>query len=50
MTDQPQNTADDEQPDSSRSDSPTRHGDPAQTDHPTGEDQAAENAETELPG
>jgi hypothetical protein len=28
----------------------TRDGDPAATDHPTGEDQAEENAATELPG
>ena len=50
MTDQSQNTADDKQSQSARPDSPTREGDVTHTEHPAGEDQAAENAETELPG
>ena len=50
MTDQTPGTADDEQTDSTRQDRPTREGDVTHTEHPTGEEQAAENAETELPG
>jgi hypothetical protein len=50
MTDQSQGNADDQQAGSEQPDRPTREGDVTQTEHPTGEDQAAENAETELPG
>jgi hypothetical protein len=50
MTDRPQGCADDQQTDSAQPDRPTRDGDVTHTEHPTGEDQAAENAETELPG
>ena len=49
MTDQTQGTAD-EQSDSAREDRPTREGDMTHTEHPTGKEQAAENAQTELPG
>ena len=47
MTNRPTTASTDGEPDA---DHTTRDGDPAATDHPTGEDQAAENAETELPG
>jgi hypothetical protein len=50
MTDQTQSSANDEQSESARPDSPTRDGDVTQTEHPAGEEQAADNAETELPG
>jgi hypothetical protein len=50
MTDQTQNTAEDEQSGSERPDRPTREGDVTHTEHPAGEEQAKENAETELPG
>ena len=49
MTDQTQGPVDG-QPDSTREGRPTREGDVTHTEHPTGEQQAAENAETELPG
>lgn len=50
MSDQTQGTADNDQSDAAGAGSPTRDGDVTQTEHPAGEEQAAENAETELPG
>jgi hypothetical protein len=44
MTDRPTTASTDDDP------TTTREGDPAATDHPTGEEQAEENAATELPG
>jgi hypothetical protein len=39
-----------DQDDAAASDPATTTGDPTATDHPTGEDQAAQNEENELPG
>lgn len=50
MTDQPHGSTSDEQSDPAGEDRPTRDGDVTHTEHPAGEEQAAENAETELPG
>ena len=47
MSDRPTTASTDDEPEG---DHTTRDGDPAATDHPTGEDQAEENAATELPG
>jgi hypothetical protein len=47
MTNRPTTASTDNELDA---DHPTRDGDPAATDHPTGEDQAEENAATDLPG